>query len=71
MDLQIASHKNQCCSKSLPPLPHNYVYREIEPLALPAIVDLTAPTNIKPNGLGCDLPEDPNILPVFELPGCD
>jgi hypothetical protein len=67
MDLQMASHKNSCFSISLSPLPYNSRYRVIDPPIFLAIMDLTAPIRMKPNGLGCEIPGDPNILPTFTL----
>jgi hypothetical protein len=71
LDLRIASHRTQCFSTSSSPLPLNYGYHVIKPPMLPTIVDLTTPIKINPKGLGCDLPGDPNILPVFALTSCD
>jgi hypothetical protein len=71
LDLQIASHKNQCCSTSLSPSSINYGYLPIEPPIWLAIVDPVVRINVNPNNLACDLPGDPNILLVIALPGCD
>jgi hypothetical protein len=71
LDLQIASHKNRCCSTSSSPLPQNYGYWEIEPPAWLAIVNLVVPINMNPNGPACDLSGDPNILPILTLLDCD
>jgi hypothetical protein len=53
------------------PLPQNYGYRAIKPPAWLAIVVPIVCINMNPNGPSCDLPGDPNILPVPATPGCD